>query len=92
MRYLLNGHSLRLNPELCNGCGRCQEVCPHAVFSVERRKAEIADRGACMECGACRMNCPTGAIFVESGTGCAQLVLNSMWSKDRTRTECGCGL
>ena len=78
MRYLLNGHSLNLVPELCNGCCRCEEVCPHGVFSLVQRKAEIVNRDGCMECGACRMNCATNAISVISGVGCAQLVINSM--------------
>jgi len=91
MQYLFNGHSLILAPELCNGCGRCEEVCPHAVFAVIERKAEIVNRADCMECGACRMNCPTSAIAVESGVGCAQLVVNSMWSRNDKRTACECG-
>ena len=91
MQYLLNGHSLTLIPELCNGCGRCEEVCPHGVFSVVQRKADIVNRDGCMECGACRMNCATNAISVRSGVGCAQLVINSMWQRDGARTACECG-
>jgi ferredoxin len=52
MQYLLGGDSLVLNASLCNGCGRCEEVCPHAVFSVVDRKAAVAYRANCMQCGA----------------------------------------
>jgi NAD-dependent dihydropyrimidine dehydrogenase PreA subunit len=90
MQYLLNGHSLNLISELCNGCGRCEEVCPHNVFSVVRRKAEIVNRNSCMECGACRMNCATNAISVMSGVGCAQAVINSMWRREGARAACEC--
>ena len=90
MRYLMNGHSLILIHELCNGCSRCEEVCPHGVFSVVQRKAEIVNRDGCMECGACSMNCVTNAISVMSGVGCAQLVINSMWRRDGARTGCEC--
>jgi len=91
MRYLLNGHSLVLHPELCNGCGRCEEVCPHAVFSVFNRKAVIASREECMECGACRKNCPTNAIEVSAGVGCAAAVINSMRKKSGDCVSCECG-
>ena len=91
MRYLLNGHSLTLNADLCNGCGRCEEVCPHAVFRVTNRKAAIVDREACMECGACRMNCALNAIAVSSGVGCAAAVIGALRRGDRGAEACGCG-
>ncbi len=78
MRYLLNGHSLVLDAARCNGCGFCEDVCPHAVFRVVARKAEIVARERCMECGACRMNCPVDAIAVESGVGCAAAVIGAL--------------
>jgi NAD-dependent dihydropyrimidine dehydrogenase PreA subunit len=92
MRYLLSGRSLALATELCNGCGRCEEVCPHAVFAIVDRKAVIAARDGCMECGACRMNCPPGAIQVSSGVGCAQAVMNARRGKGTTCDgACSCG-
>ncbi len=91
MRYLLNGHSLTLDPALCNGCGRCEEVCPHAVFAVRNRKAAIVDRDACMECGACRMNCALNAISVSAGVGCAAAVISAMRRGDASDAACSCG-
>jgi len=91
MRYLLSGHTLVLDAARCNGCGRCLEVCPHAVFTIAARKAEIAERGACMECGACRLNCPTAAIAVASGVGCAAAILSSLAKgTGDTAASCGC--
>jgi NAD-dependent dihydropyrimidine dehydrogenase PreA subunit len=90
MRYLLNGHSLVMNSALCNGCGRCEEVCPHGVFSVVNRNTTIVDREGCMECGACRMNCPTNAIAVSSGVGCAAAVINSMRRGNGGQATCEC--
>ena len=84
--YLKNVTTLGLDPEKCIGCGKCLEVCPHSVFSLQERKARIVERDACMECGACSMNCPTEAISVQAGVGCAAAVINAALG----RTSAGC--
>ncbi len=91
MRYLLNGHSLVLDAGRCNGCGRCEEVCPHAVFSVLNRKATIVNREECMECGACQMNCVMNAISVSSGVGCAAAIISAMRRGETGAEACSCG-
>lgn len=73
--YLKDVVTLRLDVTSCNGCGRCVQVCPHAVFVIEAHKARISERDACMECGACALNCAEGAISVEAGVGCALGIL-----------------
>ena len=75
--YLEGVTSIRLDQGLCIGCGVCEIVCPHAVFELTEGLAAIRDRDVCMECGACALNCETGAIFVESGVGCAAAVFNA---------------
>jgi NAD-dependent dihydropyrimidine dehydrogenase PreA subunit len=82
VEYLLGGHSLAVDGDACTGCGRCEEVCPHGVFTILDRKAVIINRRHCMECGACRINCPSEAISVSSGVGCAVAVIRSRGSKD----------
>lgn len=77
MEYLKNVVTLRLDHELCGGCGRCLEVCPHDVFRLEAGKVAFRERDACMECGACARNCPVQAIFVKNGVGCAVGILNA---------------
>lgn len=88
MRYILAGSSLSLDRSRCNGCGRCVEVCPHAVFALVARRAAVVARGNCMQCGACRLNCADGAIAVASGVGCAQAVVNGM--RSGIPGECNC--
>jgi NAD-dependent dihydropyrimidine dehydrogenase PreA subunit len=87
-KYLKNGESLKVIPDLCTGCGTCIEVCPHNVYKLENKKAMIVDRDSCMECGACKMNCPFAAIEVNSGVGCAYAIIQGMINK--TEPTCGC--
>ena len=86
-----NKNTLELYPDKCIGCGMCVNVCPHAVFTMEARKAGgmglslnaaksvavFSRKEACMECGACQMNCPVDAIRVKSGVGCAAAMIRA---------------
>jgi NAD-dependent dihydropyrimidine dehydrogenase PreA subunit len=89
---MLNAHlenTLVYDPETCNGCGMCVNVCPHAVFEMEGRKAKLIRPQACMECGACQLNCVTNAISVESGVGCAAAMINAAL-RGREEATCEC--
>ena len=68
-RHLDDVSTLVLDKDKCIGCGLCTEVCPHAVFELDQKKAHIVDFNACMECGACVNNCPSEAISVSPGVG-----------------------
>lgn len=87
MRYLSNVSTLVYDSARCNGCAMCAQVCPHAVFVMDGRKAMVADRDMCMECGACMRNCASGAITVKSGVGCAAAMIKGMITGD---ASCGC--
>lgn len=73
--YLKNVVTLELDSNKCNGCGLCAIVCPHSVFEIFEKKAEIIGRDFCIECGACVQNCPFEAIKVRSGVGCAAAII-----------------
>lgn len=88
LRYIANVATLALDVDTCIGCGRCAEVCPHAVFVVEDRKSGIVDFDACMECGACAVNCPVDAIRVKAGVGCAAAVISGALKGGEP--SCGC--
>jgi NAD-dependent dihydropyrimidine dehydrogenase PreA subunit len=87
--YIKNGASLSLDPDACNGCGSCADVCPHGVFIIASGKAAIAHRAACMECGACALNCPTGALTVKAGVGCAAAIINGKLRGSTPVCDCG---
>lgn len=91
MRYLSGVSTLEYNSERCTGCGRCAEVCPHQLFSVEGGKAALSDKDLCMECGACKRNCPAGAIKVKAGVGCAAAVIGSVFKKKGAKAPVCCG-
>lgn len=74
-QYLRNVTTLEYDARRCNGCTMCVAVCPHGVFTMRSKKAEVVERDACMECGACARNCPETAISVRAGVGCAYLIL-----------------
>jgi len=88
--YLKNVTTLALDEDICIGCGRCIEVCPHQVFLLTEKKAHIVDHDACMECGACARNCPPEAITVAAGVGCASGLINE-WLQDRHLRGFGSG-
>lgn len=88
MKYLKNVATLSYDPAQCTGCGRCTEVCPHAVFEMDGGKARITDRDRCMECGACAINCEFGALAVGSGVGCAAAIIRGMLTG--SEPTCGC--
>ncbi len=58
-----------VDPELCVGCGVCQERC---FFDAVSRKRDtrgelkaVIDPEMCMGCGSCAVGCPHGAIDME---------------------------
>lgn len=88
-RYLTNVSTLGVEEKACIGCGRCLEVCPHQVISLEGRRVRIQDLDACMECGACARNCPAGAIRVDAGVGCASGLVTEWLRERKIRTSAG---
>jgi ferredoxin len=88
LRYLPGVTTLKLNTDLCIGCGQCALVCPHSVFVIEDRKARIIDMDGCMECGACDKNCPVAAVTVTPGVGCATYIIQTWFKKKESATCC----
>ena len=89
--YLKNVATLEYDPALCIGCRLCIEVCPHNVFKMAGKKAEIIDRDKCMECGACVLNCVPGALTVNQGVGCAAAVISGFLKGTEPNCDCGGG-
>lgn len=52
---------IKMNSELCVGCGMCAKECPHHAITVENGKAAMV-LDSCMECGHCVAICPKNAV------------------------------
>ena len=56
----------KVNPDLCIGCGRCEEVCAYRaiknIISKDNRTVSQVSHEACASCSACVSECPSGAI------------------------------
>lgn len=50
---------------MCNGCGRCYDVCPMDVFRCAGGKVYIAYPLDCMTCFLCEMDCRQKAIIMD---------------------------
>jgi len=89
--YLKNVTTLEYDSAKCNGCTMCVNVCPHNVFKMTNKKAEIINKDRCMECGACEINCIPNAISVKQGVGCAAAVIGGFFKGTEPNCDCGCG-
>ena len=61
-----------VNEKLCQGCGRCEEICEFRAPKVARNDKGLLvsaiNEALCKGCGACSVSCPTGAISVRHFT------------------------
>jgi flavin-dependent dehydrogenase/ferredoxin len=57
---------IRLDPNLCDGCGLCVRTCPELVYTQEAQRdpAVVNFPERCIGCLACDEDCPRGAIRV----------------------------
>ncbi|MDL2324003.1 DUF362 domain-containing protein [Ruminococcaceae bacterium OttesenSCG-928-A16] len=54
----------KIEKGLCIGCGKCAEICPVQVISIQNKKAKIATKN-CIHCFCCHEVCPVKAISVK---------------------------
>jgi len=63
--------SIKLNPQLCKGCGFCARFCPMGALAIGKQRNTKGDclpiftPGHCKEgCLTCARMCPEGAITI----------------------------
>ena len=50
-----------VNSELCNGCGKCGQLCQYSAIICLKDKPLVFEQ-LCHSCGGCMLVCPTNAI------------------------------
>ena len=53
---------IKINPELCKGCGICKRQCPVNAITGEVKTPHVINKDICIKCGACVDKCPFKAI------------------------------
>lgn len=57
---LIKNNQVRVTRSLCDGCGKCAEVCNKIFLTPENHFALM-----CNQCGACVKTCPEGALEIK---------------------------
>lgn len=61
--------TVQVDPERCNGCKTCEQVCPKGVFEFYRLNGKQKSRAtaidSCERCTACVKQCPNHAILAD---------------------------
>ena len=56
---------VRIDEELCNGCGLCVTPCAEGAIEIIEGKARVLNEALCDGAGFCLSVCPTGALTIE---------------------------
>jgi len=56
---------IKINDEVCTGCGGCIDLCPVIAISMINDKA-VVNNETCTECEICVKVCPINAPYEES--------------------------
>lgn len=69
---------VKIDPELCVGCGICKKVCAAGAIDITRKADKSGYtitvwRNSCCLCASCRHYCPTGAMSVTNDWHSAHL-------------------
>ena len=88
---------IKINEELCNGCGACAAACHEGAIGMVDGKAVLLKDDYCDGLGDCLPTCPTGAITFEEREAAAydessvKARMSGKTKKEGTKpSPCGC--
>lgn len=56
---------IKIDEELCNGCGECISPCVEGALALVDGKAKVVSEALCDGAGVCIGACPLGALSLE---------------------------
>jgi len=65
MKIIMVRQIIKIDEEVCNGCGLCAEACHEGAIAMADGKAKLVRDDYCDGLGNCLPVCPTGAITFE---------------------------
>lgn len=68
---------MKVNRDICVGCGACVNLCPRLSIRFVDDKSYI-DQQSCIECGTCRESCGVDAIY--AGCRFSDIILLNCYS------------